>query len=194
MTPMLRDLQRARLRQIEYLTRYRSAHRRRRRQRRPAAPAGLPRTCSSNRSGTMMAVRHSVLPLKPRSVRPSLRPVLPLRLPVRRSDAGFFNPSLDGGWPLLRLYQTETTLQFPYPLPKPRGLLPKRGVRVLHEAARSPTQDARSSSGSLGPGHPQWVKRLGTTHPKVDSFFVPTVNPINKSDILRAVTTSHDKT
>ena len=48
--------------------------------------------------------RHSVLPLWP-ACPPGFRPVLPRRLRVRRSAAGFFKPSLDGGWPLLRLFR-----------------------------------------------------------------------------------------
>ena len=72
--------------------------------------------------------------------------------------------------------QTETALQITYPLPKPSVLQLK-------------TRDLLS--GSLGPGHPQRVKRFGTTHPKVDSFSNPRVNP-PPTQTSWAVTTKHD--
>ena len=86
--------------------------------------------------------------------------------------------------------QTETTLQFPYPLPKPRGLLPKTR-RSAPEATRSPTQDARSSvrkSRTRAPSTGQTVRN--DSWQRLTHFSFPRVNPINKSDILG----SYDKT
>ena len=62
--------------------------------------------------------------------------------------------------------QTETAFQLTYPLPKPSVLQLK-------------TRDLLS--GSLGPGHPQWVKRFGTTHGVVDSFQTPDQPPTTQT-------------
>ena len=58
--------------------------------------------------------------------------------------------------------QTETALQLPYPVTKPRVLQLK--TRNL-------------LTGALRPRNSQRVKRFRTTHPKVDSFFDSNVNP-----------------
>ena len=185
MAAMLRHFQRTRLRKVEYLTRYRRAHKRRSQKRRPAAPA---------RRWNM--VLHTVRARRP-AQRPALVARLTARLAIRLATKALcaalrrrlLQTVARRRLAAIAAVQTETALQLTYPLPKPRGLLPKRGV-LLPKPSGLQLKTRDLLSGSLGPGHPQWVKRLGTTHPKVDSFFVPTVNPINKSDILG----SYDRT
>ena len=158
MTAMLRHFQRTRLRKVENLTRYRRAHRRRSRQRRPAAPANrrnvIPDTVRACRTAQCLALMARLTPRLPtRLAAKALCATLARRLlqtVARRRLAA------------IAAVQTETALQITYPLPKPSVLQLK-------------TRDLLS--GTLGPRHPQWIKRLGTTHPKVDSFYNRRVNP-----------------
>ena len=158
MAAMLRHFQRTRLRKVENLTRNRRAHKKRSRQRCPAAPAN----------------RRNVIPDTIRARRPAQRLALVARLTARLAarlapqalcatlTRGLLQPVARRRLAAVAAVQTKTTLQYPYPLPKPRVLQLK-------------TRDLLSRS--LGPGHPQRVKRLGTTHPKVDSFSNRRVNP-----------------
>ena len=165
MTAMLRHFQRTRLRKVEYLTRYRRAHRSRSQKRRPAALAYLRNMVLHPVRGLNTAQRLALVArltarLAARLAAKALCATLARRLlqtVARRRLAA------------IAAVQTETALQITYPLPKPSVLQLK-------------TRDLLS--GSLGPGHPQRVKRFGTTHPKVDSFSNPRVNPPPNSDIL----------
>ena len=159
MTAMLRHFQRTRLRKVEYLTRYRRAHRSRSQQRRPAALAhrrnmGLHPVRGLNTAQRLALVARLTLRLPTRLATKAPRATLTNRLlqtVARRRLAA------------IAAVQTETALQITYPLPKPSVLQLK-------------TRDLPNQR--LGPRHPQWVKRLGTTHPKVDSFSNPRVNPL----------------
>ena len=167
MAAMLRHFQRTGLRKVEHLTHNRSPLKGRSRQRRPAAPAYLrnmllhpvrarhpaQRLALVARLTTRLATRLAAKALRPTLRRRLLQPVARRRLAA------------------VPAVQTQTALQRPDPVTKPRVLQLK--TRNLLTRA-------------LGPGHPQRVKRFGTTHPKVDSFFDPAVNP------SWAVTTKHD--
>ena len=173
MTAMLRHFQRTRLRKVEYLTRDRRAHRSRSQQRRPAALAYLRNMVlhpvrGLNTAQGLALVARLTARLAARLATKAPRATLTRRLlqtVARRRLAA------------IAAVQTETALQITYPLPKPSVLQLK-------------TRDLLS--GSLGPGHPQRVKRFGTTHPKVDSFSNPCVNPhqLRHPGQLRNVMTS----
>ena len=125
MPPMLRDLQRARLRQVENLPRDRLADRRR--QRRPAAPAG----------------RRNMLLHTVRAGRPAQRLALVPRLTARLTAR--LTPQATGStlrrWLLqtvarrrlaaVAAVQTKTTLQRRNPLNKTRVPIPQPGVLQL---------------------------------------------------------------
>ena len=162
MPPMLRDLQRARLRQVENLARDRIADRRR--QRRPAAPAG-------RRNMLLHTVRDGrpAQRLAPQATGSTLRRWL-LQTVARRRLAA------------VAAVQTKTTLQRRYPLNKTRVPIPKPSGLQLQ------TRDLLTRC--LGHGHPQRVKRFGMTHPKVDSFSNPRVNP-SPTQTSWAVTKCH---
>ena len=158
MAAMLRHFQGTRLGKVEYLACDRRSHISRSRQRRTAAPAYLRNVLlhpvRARRPAQRPALVARLSPrLAPRPASKALRAALRRRLlqPVARRRLA----AVGAG-------QTETALQLPYPVPKPRVLQLK--TRNL-------------LTGALGPRHSQRVKRFGTTHPKVDSFFDSTVNP-----------------
>ena len=101
MTAMLRYLQRTRSRKVEYLAQNRRPLASRSRKRSPATPAYLRNMVLNKVRDRHTAKRMTLVTRLP----PGFRPVRPRRLRVRRSARGFFNPSLDGGWPLFPLFR-----------------------------------------------------------------------------------------
>jgi len=165
MTAMLRHFQRTRHREVEYLTRNRRPNTSRSRQRRPAAPA--------NRGNVICNPVRERHPAK----RPALMTLLATRLAARLAPQALCATvarrllQTVARWRLAAVgaVQTETALQRRYPILKTRVPLSK--MRVL----KLKTRDLLN--GRLRPRQTQRVKRLGTNHHKVDSFFDPAVNP-----------------
>ncbi len=165
MTAMLRHFQRTRRREVEYLTRNRRPNTSRSRQRRPAAPA--------NRGNVICNPVRERHPAK----RPALMTLLATRLAARLAPQALCATvarrllQTVARWRLAAVgaVQTETALQRRYPILKTRVPLSKMCVLKLK------TRDLLN--GRLRPRQTQRVKRLGTTHHKVDSFFDPAVNP-----------------
>ena len=180
MTPMLRDLQRARLRQVEYLTRYRMTDRRRRRQRRPAAPAGRRNMLLKPVRAGRTAQRLALVPrlsarltarLAPQATGSALRRWL-LQTVARRRLAA------------VAAVQTKTTLQRRYPLNKTRVLLPKPSGLPL-QTRDLLTRMSRTRAPSNGSNGSEWLWR-GLAH------FKPPRQPPPTPDILGSYEMSCD--
>ena len=173
MAAMLRHFQRTGLGKVEYLARNRRLRKDRSRQRRPAAPAYL-------RNMLLYPVRERC-PAKRMTLVPRLTPRLAVRpapqAPRATLRRRLLQPVARRRLAAVPAVQTKTALQFPDPITKPRVLLPKpRGLLSKQSVLQLKTRDLLT--GSLGPRHSQRVKRLGTTHPQVDSFFDSNVNPL----------------
>ena len=182
MTPMLRDLQRARLRQVEYLTRDRIADRRRSTTATPRSPGRTAGTWLLKPVRGLATYGTASCPCAP-SDRPAYGPSCPSGYWVRRSARWLLQTVARRRLAAVAAVQTKTTLQRRYPLNKTRNLLPKPSGLQLQ------TRDLLTRC--LGHGHPQRVKRFGMTHGEVDSFSNPRVNP-SPTQTSWAVTTEHD--
>ena len=173
MAAMLRNLQRTRLRKVEYLARNRRPLTSRSQKRPTAAPAYLRnvihRTVRDRRPAQRMTLVTRLAPrLAARPTAKAPRPTLRARLlqPVARRRLT-----------AVPAVQTQTALQRRYPVPKPRVLQLKTHQLLLRSLHTRPRENT--------------ARRTGTTHGQVDSSFDKPVNP-RSNKTSWAVTTKHD--